>query len=145
MGLRNYLPYSNAIDLGVTKLRQDKYFCHPSSGMFHVLQLHWHESVLISYTVEESVRTTLVHSTFHLLYLVECMGLPWVYPSKMTPCQSDARITDMSKLLKSVMRSALAAERLRPTGDHGSSEGHEMLKRNDKYHSIADDVPISKM
>ena len=28
---------------------------------------------------------------------------------------------------------------------HGSSEGHEMLKRNDKYHSIADDVPISKM
>ena len=28
---------------------------------------------------------------------------------------------------------------------HGSSEGHEMLKRNDKYHSIADDVPILKM
>ena len=28
---------------------------------------------------------------------------------------------------------------------HGSSEGHEMLKRNDKYHSIADDVPIAKM
>ena len=28
---------------------------------------------------------------------------------------------------------------------HGSSEGHEMLKRNDKYHSIADDVPIPKM
>ena len=27
---------------------------------------------------------------------------------------------------------------------HGSSEGHEMLKRNDKYHSIADDVPIPK-
>ena len=32
---------------------------------------------------------------------------------------------------------------LRP--GHGSSEGHEMLKRNDKYHSIADDVPIPKM
>ena len=30
-------------------------------------------------------------------------------------------------------------------GGHGSSEGHEMLKRNDKYHSIADDVPIPKM
>ena len=30
-------------------------------------------------------------------------------------------------------------------GSHGSSEGHEMLKRNDKYHSIADDVPIPKM
>ena len=29
--------------------------------------------------------------------------------------------------------------------DHGSSEGHEMLKRNDKYYSIADDVPIPKM
>ena len=28
---------------------------------------------------------------------------------------------------------------------HGSSEGHEMLKRNDKYHSIADDVPNPKM
>ena len=28
---------------------------------------------------------------------------------------------------------------------HGSSEGHEMLKRNNKYHSIADDVPIPKM
>ena len=28
---------------------------------------------------------------------------------------------------------------------HGSSEGHEMLKRNGKYHSIADDVPIPKM
>ena len=28
---------------------------------------------------------------------------------------------------------------------HGSSEGHEMLKINDKYHSIADDVPILKM
>ena len=28
---------------------------------------------------------------------------------------------------------------------HGSSEGHEMLKRNDKYRSIADDVPIPKM
>ena len=28
---------------------------------------------------------------------------------------------------------------------HGSSESHEMLKRNDKYHSIADDVPIPKM
>ena len=28
---------------------------------------------------------------------------------------------------------------------HGSSEGHEMLKRNDKYQSIADDVPIPKM
>ena len=28
---------------------------------------------------------------------------------------------------------------------HGSSEGHEMLKRNDKYHSIADDMPIPKM
>ena len=28
---------------------------------------------------------------------------------------------------------------------HGSSEGHEMLKRSDKYHSIADDVPIPKM
>ena len=28
---------------------------------------------------------------------------------------------------------------------HGSSEGHEMLKRNYKYHSIADDVPIPKM
>ena len=28
---------------------------------------------------------------------------------------------------------------------HGSSEGHEMLKRNDKCHSIADDVPIPKM
>ena len=28
---------------------------------------------------------------------------------------------------------------------HGSSEGHEMLKRNDKYHSTADDVPIPKM
>ena len=27
---------------------------------------------------------------------------------------------------------------------HGSSEGHEMLKGNDKYHSIADDVPIPK-
>ena len=27
----------------------------------------------------------------------------------------------------------------------GSSEGHEMLKRNDKYHSNADDVPIPKM
>ena len=33
---------------------------------------------------------------------------------------------------------------LAPFG-HGSSEGHEMLKRNDKYHSIADDVPIPKM
>ena len=30
-------------------------------------------------------------------------------------------------------------------GLHGSSEGHEMLKRNDKYHSIADAVPIPKM
>ena len=29
--------------------------------------------------------------------------------------------------------------------NHGSSEGHEMLKRNDKYHSIADDMPIPKM
>ena len=29
--------------------------------------------------------------------------------------------------------------------EHGSSEDHEMLKRNDKYHSIADDVPIPKM
>ena len=28
---------------------------------------------------------------------------------------------------------------------HGSSEGHEMLKRNDKYHSTADDVPIPNM
>ena len=28
---------------------------------------------------------------------------------------------------------------------HGSSEGHDMLKRNDKYHSIPDDVPIPKM
>ena len=28
---------------------------------------------------------------------------------------------------------------------HGSSEGHEMLKRSYKYHSIADDVPIPKM
>ena len=28
---------------------------------------------------------------------------------------------------------------------HGSSESHEMLKRNVKYHSIADDVPIPKM
>ena len=28
---------------------------------------------------------------------------------------------------------------------HGSSEGHGILKRNDKYHSIADDVPIPKM
>ena len=28
---------------------------------------------------------------------------------------------------------------------HGSSEGHEMLKRNDKNHSIADDVPIPEM
>ena len=28
---------------------------------------------------------------------------------------------------------------------HGSSKGHEMLKRNDKCHSIADDVPIPKM
>ena len=28
---------------------------------------------------------------------------------------------------------------------HGSSEGHGMLKRNDKYHSIADNVPIPKM
>ena len=28
---------------------------------------------------------------------------------------------------------------------HGSSEGHAMLKRNDKYHSKADDVPIPKM
>ena len=27
---------------------------------------------------------------------------------------------------------------------HGSSEGHEMLKRNDKYHSITGDVPIPK-
>ena len=27
---------------------------------------------------------------------------------------------------------------------HGSSEGHEMLKRNDKYYSIADDVLIPK-
>ena len=25
---------------------------------------------------------------------------------------------------------------------HGSSESQEMLKRNDKYHSIADEVPI---
>ena len=32
-----------------------------------------------------------------------------------------------------------------PAYSHGSSEGHEMLKRNDKYHSIADDVPIPKM
>ena len=32
-----------------------------------------------------------------------------------------------------------------PVAGHGSSEGHEMLKRNDKYHSIADDVPIPKM
>ena len=30
-------------------------------------------------------------------------------------------------------------------GTHGSLEGHEMLKRNDIYHSIADDVPIPKM
>ena len=29
--------------------------------------------------------------------------------------------------------------------EHGSSEGHEMLKRNDKYHSIADDVTIPKI
>ena len=28
---------------------------------------------------------------------------------------------------------------------HGSSEGHELLKRNGKYHLIADDVPIPKM
>ena len=28
---------------------------------------------------------------------------------------------------------------------HGSSEGHDMLKRNDKCHSIVVDVPISKM
>ena len=28
---------------------------------------------------------------------------------------------------------------------HGSSEGHEMLKRNGNYHSIPDDVPIPKM
>ena len=33
----------------------------------------------------------------------------------------------------------------RTTTGHGSSEGHEMLKRNDKCHSIADDVPIPKM
>ena len=33
----------------------------------------------------------------------------------------------------------------REVGRHGWSEGHEMLKRNDKYHSIADDVPIPKM
>ena len=32
-----------------------------------------------------------------------------------------------------------------PSRGHGSSEGHEMLKRSDKYHSIADDVPIPKM
>ena len=31
-----------------------------------------------------------------------------------------------------------------PAG-HDLSEGHEMLKRNDKYHSIADDVPVPKM
>ena len=31
-----------------------------------------------------------------------------------------------------------------PPAGHGSSEGHEMLKRKDKYHSIADDVPIPK-
>ena len=35
--------------------------------------------------------------------------------------------------------------RLRELSLHGSSEGHEMLKRNDKHHSIADDVPIPKM
>ena len=35
--------------------------------------------------------------------------------------------------------------RVRARSDHGSSEGHEMLKRNDKCHSIADDVPIPKM
>ena len=28
---------------------------------------------------------------------------------------------------------------------HGSWEDHEMLKRNDKYHSIADDMPNPKM
>ena len=28
--------------------------------------------------------------------------------------------------------------------EHSSSEGHEMLKRNDKYYSVADDVPIPK-
>ena len=33
----------------------------------------------------------------------------------------------------------------RVPGKHGSSEGYEMLKRSDKYHSIADDVPIPKM
>ena len=32
-----------------------------------------------------------------------------------------------------------------PSASHGSSEGHEMLKRNDKCHSIADEVPIPKM
>ena len=32
-----------------------------------------------------------------------------------------------------------------PNKPHGSSEGHEMLERNDKYHPVADDVPIPKM
>ena len=36
-------------------------------------------------------------------------------------------------------------KRHKSIGPHGSSEGHEMLKRSDKYHSIADDVPIPKM
>ena len=37
--------------------------------------------------------------------------------------------------------------KVRPETDsvHGSSEGHAMLKRNDKYHSIASEVPIPKM
>ena len=43
------------------------------------------------------------------------------------------------------MEEKSATSSAKPVSLHGSSEGHEMLKRNDKCHSIADDVPIPKM
>ena len=52
-----------------------------------------------------------------------------VAPSRHVTGQGQGR-----ELIKQLVRSM-----------HGSSEDHEMLKRNDKYHSIADDVPNPKM
>ena len=48
-------------------------------------------------------------------------------------------------ILKRVSMFIKGAPVIQNGATHGSSEGHEMLQRNDKYHSIADDVPIPKM
>ena len=57
----------------------------------------------------------------------------------------DKRQTRMCREMHGLACAMSLGERHVTRAVHGSSEGHEMLKRNDKYHSIADDVPIPKM